>query len=259
MKKIVFENVSKSFTNGLKVLDKVSFEVLENDSMIILGKSGAGKSVTLKLLLGLMQLDYGDITIDGISVLDKKRRDEYRSKFSVLFQGCALFDSMTVIENVMFPAIQRNKTKMEAQEIARRKVNAVGLNEDVLELYPASLSGGMQKRVGLARALAVEPDIMLFDEPTSGLDPVTSNVIASLIRNTLDDIKKCKIVEGSKQDNCSVTSLTITHDLNVAKRIGNKGAMLCDGKIVWQGAIDQLNNTDIDYVKNFVQASLWEK
>lgn len=254
--KIIFEHVSKSFDNGLKVLDNVSFEIAENEAMIILGKSGAGKSVTLKLLLGLMKPDSGDIFIDDISVSDKRRREEYRSKFSVLFQGCALFDSMTVIDNVMFSAIQRKISKEQAMEIAIEKIKAVGLDESVLNLYPASLSGGMQKRVGLARALAVEPDIMLFDEPTSGLDPVTSNTIANLIKNTLDSISACKLSKDKK--NCGITSLTITHDLNVAKRIGTCGAMLNNGKIIWDGALKDLDSCEDPFVKKFVTAHSWK-
>lgn len=250
--KIIFENVSKKFDNGLKVLDNVSLEILENESMIILGKSGSGKSVTLKLLLGLLKLDHGDILIDGISVLDKKRREEYRSKFSVLFQGCALFDSMKVIDNVMFAAIQRKIPKMKAYETAKEKLVAVGLDSKVLDLYPSSLSGGMQKRVGLARALVVEPEIMLFDEPTSGLDPLTSNTIANLIKDTL-------VNNSLNKNKCNTTSLTITHDLNVAQKIGTRAAMLNEGKIIWNGPLSELNSVDNEFIQNFVSASLWKK
>lgn len=243
MKKIVFENVSKAF-GDIKILENVSFELNDNDSMIILGKSGVGKSVTLKILLGLLSLDSGDIWVNGISVRDKSRREEYRSNFSVLFQGCALFDSMTVLENVMFCLINHGMKRSDAREIAVKQIMSVGLTEDVYNMYPSSLSGGMQKRVALARSIAVRPDIILFDEPTSGLDPVTGKKISLLIKSLLDDV--------------NVTSLTITHDMGVAKRIGNKAIMLDNAKIAWSGDVKDMSSSDNPIVQDFVRSSLHE-
>lgn len=238
MKKIVFDNVSKAFGN-LQILDKVSFEIDDREAMIILGRSGMGKSVTLKLLLGLLSVDEGDIIVNGISVRDAARRDEYRSMFSVLFQGCALFDSMTVLENITFPLINHGVLEKQAVDIALQKINDVGLDESILGFYPSALSGGMQKRVALARAIAVEPEIMLFDEPTSGLDPVTSRKISLLIKSLLSTVK--------------VTSLTITHDLNVAKCFGSRAAMLDNAKIVWDGKINAMDQSDSPVVQEFIK------
>lgn len=243
MKKIVFENVSKAFGN-VQILKNVSFELDDHDSMIILGKSGVGKSVTLKLLLGLLPLDSGDIWVNGISVRDRVRKKEYRSNFSVLFQGCALFDSMTVLENVMFCLVNHGMKRSEAREIAVKQIMSVGLTEEAYNMYPSSLSGGMQKRVALARSIAVRPDIILFDEPTSGLDPVTGKKISLLIKSLLDDV--------------NVTSLTITHDMGVAKRIGNKAAMLDNAKIAWFGDVKDMSNSDNPIVQDFVRSSLYE-
>lgn len=239
MKKVVFENVSKSF-GSLKILDNVSFELNSGDSMMILGRSGVGKSVTLKLLLGLLPLDSGDIRICGISVNDKSRRDEYRSMFSVLFQGCALFDSMTILENVMFRLTNTGVDVVKAKNIAQEKILSVGLSEKVFDLYPASISGGMQKRAALARAIAVNPEVILFDEPTSGLDPVTSRKISLLIKNLLSQI--------------NVTSLTITHDLNVAACFGTRAAMLDDAQFVWSGKMNDLFSSENEIIKDFVKA-----
>ena len=238
MKKIIFDNVSKSF-GDLKILDKVSFEIDAEEAMIILGRSGMGKSVTLKLLLGLLPLDKGDIMVNGISVRDTAKRDEYRSMFSVLFQGCALFDSMTVLENITFPLLNRAISEKRAKEVALQKINDVGLDESILGFYPSALSGGMQKRVALARAIAVEPEIMLFDEPTSGLDPVTSRKISLLIKSLLSTIQ--------------VTSLTITHDLNVARCFGSRAAMLDNAKIVWDGKMSEMAKSKAPVVQEFLK------
>lgn len=239
MSKIIFENVYKSF-GALRILDGVSFELDANDAMAILGRSGVGKSVTLKLLLGLMQLDSGDIIVNGISVRDKKRRREYRSFFSVLFQGNALFDSMTVLENVMFPLINHGVNTEKAKNAAYECIESVGLSKDVINLFPSSLSGGMQKRAALARAIIVRPDIMLFDEPTSGLDPLTSAKISRLIKSILADT--------------SITTLTITHDLSVAYCFCSKAAMLDNGKFVWNGDISAIEQSDSGLVQEFLRA-----
>ena len=239
MSKIVFKNVCKSF-GQLRILDDVSFELNASDAMAILGRSGVGKSVTLKLLLGLLPLDSGDIIVNGVSVLDEKHRLEYRSFFSVLFQGNALFDSMTILENVMFPLVNHGVDETKARDIAYECIDNVGLNQDVVGLFPSSLSGGMQKRAALARAIAVRPDIMLFDEPTSGLDPLTSMKISHLIKSVIA--------------NSNMTTLTITHDLNVAHCFCSKGAMLDNGHIVWHGDMSAIKQSENKLVQEFLKA-----
>lgn len=240
MKKIIFENVSKSF-GDVKVLDNISFEVNAEEAMMILGQSGVGKSVTLKLMLGLQPLDSGDITINGISVLDSKRKHEYRSFFSVLFQGCALFDSMTVMENIIFTLQNHGFDARQSKQIAEENILSVGLSEECFNMYPASLSGGMQKRVALARAIAVRPEIIVLDEPTSGLDPVTSLKVSTLIKSLLNQ--------------SPVTSLTITHDMNVAMCFGTHVAMLHSANIVWRGTISEMASSTNDIVSDFMRAS----
>lgn len=242
MQKIVFSDVSKSFDNsGFMVLDGLNLQISACESMIILGKSGVGKSVLLKLLLGLLSIDRGEIFVDGINICEWKKLKQAKLKFSVLFQGGALFDSMTVIENVKFGLIQSGVKKDEAHFIAKEKLISVGLEDRVFNLLPADLSGGMQKRVALARAIAVEPEILLFDEPTSGLDPVTGVNIAILIKDTISKM--------------NVTSLTITHDINVAKIIGTRVGMLNNGKIIWDGSPADLGNSGNQIVDEFSNAA----
>ncbi|MDR1236246.1 MAG: ATP-binding cassette domain-containing protein, partial [Holosporaceae bacterium] len=166
MSKIIFSDVHKSFEDGTKVLKNISLDIHRGESHIILGQSGCGKSVLLKCLLGIYGISSGDIIVDGISVKDKDRSQEYLRKFSILFQGNALFDSMTVLENVVFGVSQINDDKRRCKSVAEEKLLAVGLEDRVFNLYPAEISGGMQKRAALARAIAIEPEILLFDEPT---------------------------------------------------------------------------------------------
>ena len=241
MSNIVFDNVKKSFDSGLEVLKGISLTVGKGESHIILGRSGCGKSVLLKCLLSIFKLSGGDIFVDGISVRDKKRRGEYMRKFSILFQGNALFDSMTILENAMFGVKQLGKTNAECKRIAAEKLEAVGLDESVFELYPAEISGGMQKRAALARAIAIEPEILLFDEPTSGLDPITGGMICNLLRDTVRKLH--------------VTALTITHDLKVAEFLADRASVLNEGCIVWTGHTKDMKNCGNEFVEDFYRAS----
>ena len=241
MSNIVFDNVKKSFDSGLEVLKGISLTVGKGESHIILGRSGCGKSVLLKCLLSIFELSGGDIFVDGISVRDKKRRGEYMRKFSILFQGNALFDSMTILENAMFGVKQLGKTNAECKRIAAEKLEAVGLDESVFELYPAEISGGMQKRAALARAIAIEPEILLFDEPTSGLDPITGGMICNLLRDTVRKL--------------NVTALTITHDLKVAEFLADRASVLNEGNIVWTGHTKEMKNCGNAFVEDFYRAS----
>jgi phospholipid/cholesterol/gamma-HCH transport system ATP-binding protein len=234
--KIEFMNVCKTFSNGIMVLNDFSLKVRKDESLVILGRSGVGKSVMFKVLLGLVYMNSGNVVAGGISVNDRKRRRQYLSQFSMMFQGGALFDSMTVEQNVSFGLINRGIPN--AAEIAREKLLAVELDQSVFKLYPSVLSGGMQKRVALARAIALKPDIMLFDEPTSGLDPVTGSTITRLIRKTIEKLNLCCI--------------TITHDLNVANVIADHVALLDNGKIVWKDKVGALKNSDNPALQHFI-------
>ncbi|MDR3180214.1 MAG: ATP-binding cassette domain-containing protein [Holosporaceae bacterium] len=242
MTKIVFQNVHKFFEDGQKVLNGISLEIEDAETHIILGRSGCGKSVLLKCLLGILPLDDGDILVDDLSVKNKHTYGNYIKKFSILFQGNALFDSMTILENVEFGMKQiKHDSPKIIRSIAEEKLLSVGLESRVFDLYPAEISGGMQKRAALARAIAIEPDILLFDEPTSGLDPVTGGVICNLLKDT---VKKL-----------NVTSLTITHDLKVAQFLSDRASILNKGQIVWTGHTREMKNCQNDFVQEFYHAS----
>lgn len=224
------------------MLNSVSLEIADGETHIILGQSGCGKSVLLKCLLGIFKIDSGDILVDGLSVKDKKQYKGYIRKFSVLFQGNALFDSMTIIENIEFGMKQvRKDSNGVIRSIAEEKLLSVGLESRVFDLYPAELSGGMQKRAALARAIAIEPEVLLFDEPTSGLDPVTSGIICNLLKET---VKKL-----------GITSLTITHDLKVAEFLSDHASILNKGKVVWTGHTEKMKDCEDDFVREFYRAS----
>ena len=241
--KIKMTGVCKSF--GKKnVLQGVDLEIKKGESLVIIGGSGTGKSVTLKCILGLLVPEKGSIEIDGVDILKVKnhQREEINSKIGMLFQGAALFDSMSVWENVAFGLIQGQKmNKKMAKQIAIEKLAQVGLSADVANMYPADLSGGMKKRVGLARAIATNPEIIFFDEPTTGLDPIMSDVINDLI---ISCVKKL-----------GATALTITHDMASARKIADKIAMLYEGKIIWTGTVKDIDKTDNPYVKQFIAGS----
>jgi phospholipid/cholesterol/gamma-HCH transport system ATP-binding protein len=238
--KIRLTNVHKRFGDKV-VLDGIDLEVAAGESMVIIGGSGSGKSVTLKCILGLLTPDEGDIEVDGESVIGMGRADRERvnRKFGMLFQGGALFDSLKVWENVAFGLIQgEGKNRAEAKHIALEKLAAVGLGPEVGELSPAELSGGMQKRVGLARAIATEPEIIFFDEPTTGLDPIMGDVINDLI-------VKCVRELGA-------TALSITHDMASARKISDRIAMLYKGKIIWEGRTQDIDHSGEAHVDQFI-------
>lgn len=238
--KIKLVNVKKSFGNK-KVLDGVDLDIYEGESVVIIGGSGTGKSVTLKCILGLLNPDSGHVEIDGqkLNTLPQKEQEALRAQIGMLFQSGALFDSLNVWENVAFSLLQNQKLNRDkAKEIAIEKLAAVGLNKSVAEVYPADLSGGMKKRVGLARAIATNPAVIFFDEPTTGLDPIMSDVINELIVSTVKTL--------------GATALTITHDMSSARKIADRIAMLYEGKIIWVGTVRELDTTTNPYVRQFV-------
>lgn len=240
MNKIEIKNLSKSFGNK-KILDNLSLDIEDKKSLVILGRSGTGKSVLIKTITTLLEPDSGSIKIDGIEItsLKSKEKDKLMNKFGYLFQNGALFDSLTIWENIAFKLLNNSGINRKiAKEIALEKLEIVDLDEKIANLYPCELSGGMQKRVSLARAIATDPEIIFFDEPTTGLDPITSEVINDLI------IKTTKIT--------GATAITITHDIHSAKRISDKLVMLNEGKIAWSGTNEDLDTTDNELIKKFL-------
>jgi len=238
--KIAIQGLEKSFGRK-RVLDGVDLAVGAGESLVVIGGSGVGKSVLIKCVLGLMRADAGSIRIDGEETVGLRRRGRERlmHKFGMLFQGSALFDSLRVWENVAFGLVQgRGMARAEAREIALQKLAAVGLGPEVAMLSPAELSGGMQKRVALARAIAAEPEIVFFDEPTTGLDPIMADVINRLIVEIVREM--------------GATTISITHDMTSARRIADRIAMLHKGRIVWQGPTAEIDRTDNPYVDQFV-------
>jgi len=238
--KIQMKDVYKSF--GEKhILRGIDLNVERGTSMVIIGGSGTGKSVTLKCVLGLMHPDSGSIKIDDQETTDfgEKDRDEMMKKFGMLFQGGALFDSLPVWENVAFGLIHaEGMSKYDAHDVAIEKLRAVGLGAKVAENFPAELSGGMQKRVSLARAIATNPEIIFFDEPTTGLDPIMADVINDLIVQCVKDL--------------GATALTITHDMSSVRKIADNVALLHEGKIEWTGSIKNLSRSGNAYVDQFI-------
>ncbi|AWK87162.1 ABC transporter ATP-binding protein [Azospirillum thermophilum] len=238
--KIALSNVYKQF-GPKKVLNGIDLDVGKGESLVVIGGSGTGKSVMLKCILGLLSPDSGSIRVDGEETtrLRSREREKILHKFGMLFQGAALFDSLTVWENVAFGLIQGERMpRGRAKEIAIAKLGAVGLTPDVGELSPAELSGGMQKRVGLARAIADEPEIIFFDEPTTGLDPIMADVINELIVQCVKDL--------------GATAVTITHDMASARKIADRIAMIHQGRIIWTGHARDIDHSDNPYVDQFV-------
>jgi len=238
--KIQLIGVKKRF--GPKVvLDGVDLTIDKQSSVVIIGGSGTGKSVTIKSILGILRPDEGTILVDGEDVthINGAARDKVMRQFGMLFQGSALFDSLPVWENVAFGLIQgRGVPRAKARDIAIQKLAKVGLTEDVAFLSPAELSGGMQKRVGLARAIAADPEIIFFDEPTTGLDPIMADIINDLIIYTVKDV--------------GATALSITHDMVSARKISDRIAMLYGGKIIWQGPTKDIDHSGNPYVEQFI-------
>lgn len=237
--RIELTGVSKRFGRR-QVLDGLDLAVMQGESLVIIGGSGTGKSVTLKSILGLIPIDAGSIKVDGQEVAGLKGAaiDAHRARFGMLFQGGALFDSLPVWRNVAFslPGGIAERRAAAIENLAR-----VGLGEEVADLKPAELSGGMQKRVALARAIAARPPIIFFDEPTAGLDPIMAAVINNLIRRLVTDLK--------------ITALTITHDIASVRHIADRIAMLHAGKIIWNGPLHSLDGCGNPYVRQFITGS----
>jgi phospholipid/cholesterol/gamma-HCH transport system ATP-binding protein len=241
--KIRLRDVRKSF-GSKKVLNGVDLDIAPGESVVIIGGSGTGKSVMIKSIIGILLADSGVIEVDGqdVAQIPASQRDEVNRKFGMLFQGGALFDSLPVWENVAFGLIQREHIgRKQAKERAMETLAKVGLSADVGELSPAELSGGMQKRVGLARAIAGEPEIVFFDEPTTGLDPIMADVINDLIISCVK--------------NQGITALSITHDMHSARKIGDRITMLYEGKLIWDGGAKNVDASGNPYVEQFVHGS----
>lgn len=236
---IELSDVRKSFGSH-HVLKGVTLTVPKGESMVIIGGSGTGKSVTLKCILGLVRPDSGTIIVDGEDVVKPADRDTFLAHFGMLFQGGALFDSLRVWENVAFRLLRGRlkRPRAEAREIAVEKLRRVGLRPATADLYPAELSGGMQKRVGLARAIAADPQIIFFDEPTTGLDPIMAGVINDLIREIVVEM--------------GATAMTITHDMTSVRAIADKVAMLHDGVIQWTGPVSEMDAAADPYLQQFI-------
>ena len=235
---IELSNVTKTFGTN-RVLRGVNLTIPRGQSMVVIGGSGTGKSVLLKSILGLVTPDSGRISLDGVSVADADR-DAFLARFGMLFQGGALFDSLKVWENVAFRLMRgaTKRPKAEAREIAIEKLRRVGLKPETADMFPAELSGGMQKRVGLARAIAAQPEIIFFDEPTTGLDPIMSGVINELIREIVTEM--------------GATAMTITHDMSSVRAIADRVAMLHDGLIRWTGPVAEMDAAADPYLQQFI-------
>ena len=236
--KIEMIDLRKAF-DGKRVLDGVTLKVAKGESLVVIGGSGTGKSVLLKCILGMLTPDSGVILIDGQPASRIDRR-EFLRHFGMLFQGAALFDSMPVWRNVAFRRLHGHPraNKAEARALAVAKLRRVGLTETVADLYPAELSGGMQKRVGLARAIATDPDVIFFDEPTTGLDPIMAGVINDLIREIVTET--------------GATAITITHDMSTVNTVADRVAMLHEGRVRWQGQVSEMETSQDPYLDQFI-------
>jgi phospholipid/cholesterol/gamma-HCH transport system ATP-binding protein len=238
--KISVQGLRKSFGRN-QVLEGIDIACARGESLVVIGGSGTGKSVLVKCILGLLQADRGSVVIDGVETvrLRRKARERLLQKCGVLFQGSALFDSLQVWENVAFGLIQgRSMERHAAKEIALAKLGAVGLGPEVGELRPAELSGGMQKRVALARAIAADPEIIFFDEPTTGLDPIMADVINNLILKCVREL--------------GATAVSITHDMVSARKIGDRIAMIHKGRIIWHGPAAEIDHSGNPFVEQFI-------
>ncbi|MGN6670875.1 MAG: ABC transporter ATP-binding protein [Candidatus Nucleicultricaceae bacterium] len=239
--KILLKDVKKSFGSNV-VLNGISLHVDPGESLVVIGGSGSGKSVMLKCILGLLPASSGEIFVDGEQIVgaSTKTLDAVRSKISMLFQGSALFDSLPVWENICFRPLQEGKiTRKQAHHKAIEHLATVGLKRDVADRYPAELSGGMQRRVALARAIASEPQIIFFDEPTTGLDPIMSSVINDLIIKSVREL--------------GASAITITHDMASARQIADRIAMIHHGKIIWVGKASDIEHSGNPYVEQFIK------
>jgi phospholipid/cholesterol/gamma-HCH transport system ATP-binding protein len=238
--KIAVRGLRKCFGRKV-VLDGLDLEIGTGESLVVIGGSGTGKSVLAKCIIGLMQADGGSIEIDGEEMVGRStgERERVMRKFGMLFQGAALFDSLPVWENVAFGLIQgRSVARAEAKAIALEKLAQVGLGPEVGELRPSELSGGMQKRVALARAICVEPEIIIFDEPTTGLDPIMADVINHLIVQCVRQL--------------GATAMSITHDMVSARKIADRIAMIHKGRIIWSGPTAEIDHSGNPFVEQFI-------
>ena len=238
--KFKIKSLCKSFGNHM-VLKGIDLDVKKDSSLVILGGSGSGKSVLIKMMVGLIQPDSGSILYDGKESIgfSRKERMEMLESCGYLFQAGALFDSLTVKENITFFAQKLHSlSKNDIKELASKKLHSVGLTDRILNLYPSELSGGMQKRVSLARAVCTDPKVLFLDEPTTGLDPIMSNVVNDLIIKLREEL--------------GATTITITHDMQSARKIAKEVAFLQEGKIAWFGSIDEMENTDNPELRQFI-------
>lgn len=238
--KISVRGLKKTFGSKV-VLDGIDLDLHAGESFVVIGGSGTGKSVLIKCILGLIEPDAGSIKIDGQEIVGLSYTSQQKAldKFGMLFQGGALFDSMTVWENVAFALTHGHGIALqEAKKIALEKLQAVDLDESSAFIYPAELSGGMQKRVALARAIAPNPEVIFFDEPTTGLDPIVSGTINKLI---IDSVRRI-----------GASALTITHDISSLRKIADRVGLLCQGKLIWTGTVKEMDATDNPYVVQFI-------
>ena len=238
--KIQIRNLKKAFDHKV-VLDGIDLDVYPGESLVVIGGSGSGKSVLIKCIMGLIEPDSGSIKVDGIELVraSEKIRAEGTAKISMMFQGSALFDSLPVWENVAFLLLQQGKcSRKEGREIAINALSKVGLGTIVADLSPSELSGGMQRRVALARAVIHKPEIIFFDEPTAGLDPIFGSVINGIIVQSVKEL--------------GATAITITHDMASARQVGDRMVMLYNGKIIWDGAAKDIEKADNPYVQQFI-------
>ena len=239
---IKLTGVTKSF-GALDVLKGIDLELHRGDSMVLIGGSGSGKSLLLKSMIGLVRPDIGSVEIDGQDVrcMRGRERRAFDDRFGMLFQYGGLFDGMPVWQNIAFKQLQAGQiSERDAREMAADKLSIVNLGSEVGDLYPAELSGGMQKRVGLARAIATNPEVLFLDEPTAGLDPIMCNIIYDMILKSVQEL--------------GATSFVITSDMTGAQRISNKMAMLHDGRIGWQGTTEELQNAEYPEVRRFLES-----
>ena len=233
------KNLSKSFNNKT-IIKNISCQFERGKTSLIIGQTGSGKTVFLKCLLGLLKPDSGTIKIEKKEIYSNKfnYNQNKNIKIGMLFQGGALFDSLNIWRNISFSALQNKISEKECKKIAIETLEKVGLNPNVADLYPSELSGGMQKRVSLGRAIFSEPDIIFFDEPTTGLDPITADVINKLILEKVNDL--------------GATALTITHDMSSARTIASKVYMLHEGNIIWGDSVNEMEKTKNEYILQFV-------
>ena len=239
---IQIKNLSKNFANNV-VLDNININVQKGSSLVIIGRSGTGKSVLIKSLIGLIKADSGNTIIDKVDFTNSsiKEKNKILANCGFLFQGGALFDSLNIEDNITF-SVKDNLSAKEKSDIADEKLQSVGLSSKLLKSFPSELSGGMMKRVALARAICTNPELILFDEPTTGLDPIMSNIINDLIIKFRENLK--------------ATTITITHDINSLRKIATHVVMIDQSKVLWQGLVNELDSSDNIYIKQFIQGEI---